>query len=192
MSDIIHDISEGLSDQIFQKEFLKNRQIFLWGSITDGSSRDLINKMLWLASQDSKKDITMYINSPGGIISSGMAIVDCMEMVEPDISTICMGLAASMGAILLVCGKKGKRFVWPHGKVMLHQPLISGQIVAPALDIKIQADEIKKTKQKLNQILADKCGKTLKQIEADTDRDFYMTAEEAVEYGIADSISKKI
>ena len=192
MANIIEELGEKLSDQLIQKEFLDNRKIFLWGGVSDASAKDLINKMLWLTQKDSKKDITLYINSPGGVISSGMAIVDCMNMIQPDVSTVVMGMAASMGAVLLACGTKGKRYVWPHSRVMIHQPLISGQIIAPAADIKIHADEIKKTRAELNRILAERCGKELSQIEQDTDRDYYLNAGEAVEYGIADGIIEKL
>lgn len=192
MPSIFDDIANNLTNQFLQKDFLENRKVFLWGPVTDDSAQDIITRMLWLAQKDPKKDITLYINSPGGVITSGMAIVDTMDMIEPDVSTVCMGMAASMGAVLLTCGKKGKRYVWPHSKVMIHQPLISGQIIAPAIDIKIHADQIKKTREELNRLLAETTGQPLKQIEEDTDRDYYLTAPEAVKYGLADDIVKEI
>ncbi len=134
----------------------------------------------------------VFINSPGGVISSGMTIFDTIQMIEADTHTICIGLAASMGAILLAGGSKGKRSIWPHGRVMIHQPLISGQIIAPAIDIKIQAEEICKIREELNEILHTTTGRAISQIEEDTDRDYYLNAKEAVAYGVVDQITKKL
>ncbi|MCB1166207.1 MAG: ATP-dependent Clp protease proteolytic subunit [Leptospiraceae bacterium] len=170
------------------RKFLEKRQIYLWGGVDDDSARYLIDRLLYLEALEPGKDITMFINSPGGVITSGMAVVDTMNMITSDVSTVCMGLAASMGAVLLTVGAKGKRKAWPHARIMIHQPLISGQIVAPAIDIKIHAEEIRKTREEINRIIADTTGKPLEQVETDTDRDFYLTAEEGVKYGIIDSI----
>lgn len=171
------------------RKFLEQRKIFLWGAVMDESAKEIVNKLLYLEVTAPGKDIMFYINSPGGVITSGMTIFDTMKMISSPVNTICMGLAASMGSLLLAAGEKGKRYIWPHGKVMIHQPSIGGQIVAPASDIKIHADEIKKTKATLNKILAEACGKDIATIEKDTDRDYYMNAEEAVKYGIVDQIS---
>ena len=171
-----------------ERKFLEKRQIYLWGGVDDDSARYLIDRLLYLEALDPGKDITMFINSPGGVITSGMAVVDTMNMIKSDVSTVCMGLAASMGAVLLTVGTKGKRMAWPHARIMIPQPLISGQIVAPAIDIKIHAEEIRKTREEINRMIADTTGKPLEQVEKDTDRDFYLTAKEAVEYGIIDSV----
>ncbi len=151
-----------------------------------------MERLLYLDAIDPGKDITLLINSPGGIITSGMAIFDTMQMISSNVSTVCMGLAASMGALLLVAGTKGKRCAWPHSKIMIHQPLISGQIVAPAIDLKIHAQEIRKTRDELNRIIAERTGKTIEQVEKDTDRDYYMNSREALEYGIIDKIINKL
>ena len=169
-------------------EFLKKRQVFLWGAVMDKSAEEIIEKILYLEYTDPGKPILLFINSPGGVITSGMAIYDIMQAISSPVYTITTGMAASMGAILFCAGEKGHRYILKHAKVMIHQPLISGQIVAPAIDIKIRAEEIKKTRLELNEILANATGKTLENIEKDTDRDFYMTSEEAVTYGIADKV----
>ena len=143
---------------------------------------------MFLESTDPGKPIYFFINSPGGVISSGMAIYDVMNMISSPVYTITMGMAASMGAILLTAGEKGHRYAFEHAKVMIHQPLISGQIVAPAIDIKIHAEEIKKTRQELNRIIADTTGQPLSRVEKDTDRDYYLDGKGAVEYGLADKV----
>ncbi|MCB1138877.1 MAG: ATP-dependent Clp protease proteolytic subunit [Leptospiraceae bacterium] len=173
------------------RKFLEKRQIYLWGGVDDDSARYLIDRLLYLEALDPGKDITMFINSPGGVITSGMAVVDTMHMISSDVSTVCMGLAASMGAVLLTVGARGKRMAWPHARIMIHQPLISGQIVAPAIDIKIHAEEIRKTREEINRIIADTTGRPMEQVERDTDRDFYLTAKEAMDYGIIDSVMEQ-
>lgn len=142
--------------------------------------------------KDPGKKITFYINSPGGVVTSGMTVFDTIKMISSPVHTVCMGMAASMGSVLLAAGTKGERSIWPNGKVMIHQPSIGGQIVAPATDLKIHAEEILKTKTKLNQILADACGHPISKLEEDTDRDYYMDAEEAIKYGIVDKLATKI
>lgn len=171
-----------------EKNFISKRQIFLWGAVDDHSAQYVVERLLYLDSIDPGKDITLFINSPGGVITSGMCIFDTMQMIKSDVATVCMGLAASMGALLLCGGTIGKRYAWQHSKIMIHQPLISGQIVAPAIDLKIHAQEIKKTRDELNRIIAERTGRTLEQVEKDTDRDYYMNAKEALEYGIIDHI----
>lgn len=169
-----------------EKNFLERRHVYLWGAVEDSSARYIVERLLYLDSIDPGKDITLFINSPGGVITSGMCIYDTMQMISSDVSTVCMGLAASMGALLLCGGTKGKRYAWPHSRIMIHQPLISGQIVAPAVDIKIHAQEIKKTRDELNRIIAEATGRSLEQVERDTDRDNYMNTQEAIEYGLID------
>ncbi|MBI3394840.1 MAG: ATP-dependent Clp protease proteolytic subunit [Spirochaetia bacterium] len=175
-----------------EKKLLEQRKLYLWGGVDDESAQYLVERLLYLDAVESGKDITLYINSPGGVITSGMAVMDTMNMIKSDVSTVCMGLAASMGALLLCAGAKGKRYAWPHSRIMIHQPLISGQIIAPAVDIKIQADEIRKIREELNRIISVATGKPLEQIENDTDRDYYMNAKEAVEYGIVDKMVESL
>ncbi|MBW7856753.1 MAG: ATP-dependent Clp protease proteolytic subunit [Leptonema sp. (in: Bacteria)] len=170
-----------------EKNFIEKRYIYLWGAVEDSSARYIVERLLYLESISPKTDITLFINSPGGVITSGMCIYDTMQMISSDVSTVCMGMAASMGALLLCGGQKGKRYAWPHSRIMIHQPLISGQIVAPAVDIKIHAQEIKKTRDELNRIIAEASGRTIEQVEKDTDRDNYMNTQEAIEYGLIDA-----
>jgi ATP-dependent Clp protease protease subunit len=167
---------------------LKDRIIFLSGPIIDSVANSVIAQLLFLESQDPKKDIKLYINSPGGVVTAGLAIYDTMQYVKPDVSTICVGLAASMGATLLAAGAKGKRFALPNSEVLLHQ--VMGGAEGQAIDVEISARQIIKLKNKLNQILAKHTNQDLKTIEKDTDRDFYLTAEESKTYGIIDQIIK--
>jgi len=168
---------------------LKERIIFLSGPIVDSVANAVIAQLLFLESQDPKKDIKLYLNTPGGVVTAGLAIYDTMQYVKPDVSTICVGLAASMGATLLAAGAKGKRFALPNSEILLHQ--IMGGAEGQAVDIDISARHIIKIKDKLNQILAKHTGQDIKKIEKDTDRDFYMSAEEAKDYGIIDQIIKR-
>ena len=165
---------------------LKERIIFLAGPIDDDVANLVIAQLLFLQFEDSKKDILLYINSPGGSVSAGLAIIDTMMHVKPDVQTVCVGMAASMGAVLLSAGAKGKRFALPNAQVMIHQP--SGGMEGQASDIEITAKQILKLRENLNKILAKNTGKALSQIEKDVDRDFYMSAEEAKKYGIVDKI----
>ncbi len=190
--EISETLQELISDKNIGKKFLEKRKIFLWGPVMDESAKDLVNKLLYLEIMEPGKPITFYINSPGGVITSGMCIYDTMKMISSPVYTVCMGMAASMGSLLLAAGEKGHRYVWPNGKVMIHQPSIGGQIVAPATDLLIHAEDIIKTKEKLNRILAEACGKTYEQLAEDTDRDYYMDAEEAVKYGIVDKLTNTI
>lgn len=167
---------------------LKERIIFLGSPITDAVANTIIAQLLFLESQDPKKDITMYVNTPGGVVYSGLAIYDTMQYVKPDISMICVGVAASMGAVLLTAGTKGKRYMLPNSQVLLHQ--VMGGAEGQAVDVDIAARQIIKIKDKLNQILAKHTGQNIKKIEKDTDRDFYMSAEESKEYGLVDKIIK--
>ncbi len=179
-------------DRVFQKKFLEQRKIFLWGVVDDDSARYLVNRLLYLDAEKPGEEITFYINSPGGVVTSGMVIYDTMQMIKSPISTICMGLAASMGSILLSAGKKGRRFIYPHGEVMIHQPSIGGYFQAKSVDLEIQARQIEKTKMIGAQILADNCGKTVDQILKDFDRDYWMDADEALAYGIVDKVINKM
>ena len=168
---------------------LNDRIIILADEVNDTTASLVVAQMLFLEAQDPDKDISFYINSPGGSVTAGMAIYDTMNFIKCDVSTICMGMAASMGAFLLSSGAKGKRFALPHSEVMIHQPL--GGARGQASDIQIQAEQILKTKAMLNKILAENTGKALEVIERDTDRDNYMTAQEAMEYGLVDKVISK-
>lgn len=183
---VIEQTSRGERSYDIYSRLLKDRIIFLGEEVTDVSASVIVAQLLFLESEDPGKDINLYINSPGGSVTAGMAIYDTMRYIKCDVSTICIGMAASMGAFLLAGGTKGKRFALPNAEVMIHQP--SGGARGQATDIKIVAENILKTKQKLNEILAANTGKPLDVIEIDTERDHYMSAEEAKEYGIIDSV----
>jgi ATP-dependent Clp protease, protease subunit len=175
-----------------QRKFLAQRKIFLWGAVTDESAKDITEKLLYLEVTEPGKDITFYINTPGGSITAGMAVYDTMKMISSPVTVVVTGMAASMGSILLSGASKGKRFLYPHSRVLIHQPLISGRFIGPATDINIQAQEMEKLRTELNQILATASGQPLEKIAQDTDRDFYLNAQEAIEYGLADKIIKKL
>ena len=183
---VIEQTSRGERSYDIYSRLLKDRIIFLGEEVTDVSANIVVAQLLFLEAEDPGKDIQLYINSPGGSVTAGMAIYDTMNYIKSDVSTICIGMAASMGAFLLSGGTKGKRFALPNAEIMIHQP--SGGSRGMASDMKIVADQILKTKQKLNEILAKNTGKPIDVIERDTDRDNYMTAQEALEYGLIDSI----
>jgi ATP-dependent Clp protease, protease subunit len=168
---------------------LKERVVFLVGPVNDQSANLVVAQMLFLESENPDKDISFYINSPGGSVSAGMSIFDTMNFIKPDVSTLCMGMAASMGAFLLSAGTKGKRFALPNSKIMIHQPLGGAQ--GQATDIEIHAREILKTREQLNRILAERSGQSLEKIQADTERDYYMSAAEAADYGLIDKVIDK-
>ena len=172
-----------------EEQMLERREIFLWSDINDETAKSVVQKILYFDSLE-KKDIKIFINSSGGAISSGLAIYDAMSYAKSDISTICVGQAASMGAVLLCAGTKGKRYAWENARVMIHQPLIAGNMYGPASDIQIQAEEMLRIRQRLNEIIAKHTGKPIKEIEADTDRDLFMSADDAKKYGLIDKISK--
>lgn len=178
----------GRSERVYDiySRLLKERIIFLGQEINDVVANTVVAQMLFLEYEDPDKDILLYINSPGGIVTSGLAIYDVIKYVKPDVQTICVGSAFSMGALLLAAGTKGKRFILPHGKVMLHQP--SGGATGQSADIQIHAKEIVKTKRELNGILSEATGKSVEVIQKDTERDLYMSAQEAVAYGVVDEI----
>lgn len=167
---------------------LNDRIIVLSDEVNDATASIVVAQLLFLDSQDSEKDIFLYINSPGGSITSGMAIYDTMQYVKADVSTICVGMAASMGAFLLAGGAKGKRIALPHSEILIHQPLIGGGLSGQCTDIKIHTDHLVRTRETLNKLLAENTGRTIEEIERDTERDHYMSAEEAKEYGIVDKI----
>ncbi|MFN5335579.1 MAG: ClpP family protease [Bacteroidota bacterium] len=175
----------------YNKKFLEQRKIFFWGVVNDNSAKEIVNKLLYLDAIKPGEEIKLYINSPGGVVTSGMVVYDTMKMISSPVSTICMGMAASMGSILLSGGVKGKRFIYPHGEVMIHQPSIGGAQGTSA-DLEIIAEQIAKTKELGAKILAENCGKTLDQVMKDFDRDYWMNADEAVKYGIVDGVLEKI
>lgn len=183
---VIEQTNRGSTAYDLYSRLLEDRIIFLTGAIDDATANLVVGQLLYLETKDPAKDISLYINSPGGSVTAGMAIFDTMNYVKCDVSTICVGLAASMGAFLLAAGAKGKRICLPNSEVMIHQPLGGAQ--GQASDIKIVADHIMRTKKKLNTFLAEATGKSYEEIERDTDRDYYMTAEEAKEYGIVDAV----
>ena len=191
MSEEKNKKSDSVGEQI-QSSFLESRKVFLWGEISDRSARDLTEKLLYLENSNPGKDITFYINSPGGSITAGMAIFDTMQLISSPITVVVTGMAASMGSILLCGATKGQRFLYPHSRVLIHQPLITGRMQATAVDINIQAQEMEKLREELNGILARTSGQPLEKIQKDTDRDFYLNASEAIEYGLADEIVKHI
>ena len=175
-----------------EKMFFEKRAIYLWGVVDDKSAKEVVNKLLLLDADKPGEEIKFYINSPGGVVTSGMVIYDTIKLLQSPVSTICMGLAASMGSILLSVGTKGKRSIYPHGEVMIHQPSLGGFFQANSIDIEIQATQIRKTKEIGAKILAENCGKTVEQIMNDFDRDYWMSADEAIAYGIVDNIIQSI
>lgn len=183
---VIEKTGRGERSYDIYSRLLKDRIIMLSGEVNDSVASSIVAQMLFLEAEDPQKDIYFYINSPGGVITSGMAIYDTMNYIRPDICTICIGQAASMGAFLLSSGAKGKRYALPHARIMIHQPLGGAQ--GQATDIEIQAKEILRMKAELNEILAKNCGQSVKKLEKDTDRDNFMSAHEAVEYGIIDEV----
>lgn len=175
---------------MFDKKFIEQRKIFLWGEVDDKSARDITNRLMYLDAVDPGKEITFYISSPGGIITSGMVIYDTMKMIKSPVSTVCMGLAASMGSILLSGGEKGKRFIFPHGEVMIHQPSGGGQ--GTSADLEIMAEQILKAKELGAKLLAENCGQSYDKVMEDFDRDYWMDAAESKKYGIVDAIISKL
>jgi len=186
---VIEQTGRGERSYDIYSRLLKDRIIMLSGEINDAVASSIVAQLLFLEAQDPDKDIYFYINSPGGVITSGFSIYDTMNYIKPEINTICIGQAASMGAFLLSSGTKGKRFALPNARIMIHQPLGGAQ--GQATDIAIQAQEILRMKEQLNRIMAKNCGKTPKQIEKDTERDYFMSAKEAVDYGLIDEVLEK-
>lgn len=186
---VVEQTSRGERSYDIFSRLLNDRIIMLSDEVNDATASLVVAQLLYLEGQDPEKDIDLYINSPGGSVSSGMAIYDTIKYIKCDVSTICIGMAASMGALLLSSGTKGKRFALPHSEIMIHQPLIAGGgISGQATDIKIRADHMLRTRQALNEILADNTGKSVEQIAIDTERDNFMSAQEALEYGLIDKV----
>ena len=189
---VIEQTSKGERSYDIFSRLLKDRIIYLGEDVNPTTSSLVVAQMLFLESEDPDKEIYFYINSPGGSITDGMAIVDTMNYIKCPVSTVCVGLAASMGAVLLSAGEKGKRFAMPNSEILIHQPLIGGGgISGQATEVKIHADHLVKTREKLNKFLSERTGKPIEQIEKDTERDNYMTAQEALEYGLIDGIMDK-
>ncbi|HIQ27141.1 MAG TPA: ATP-dependent Clp endopeptidase proteolytic subunit ClpP [Sulfurovum sp.] len=186
---VVEQTGRGERSYDIYSRLLKDRIIMLSGEVNDQVASTIVAQLLFLEAQDPDKDIYFYINSPGGVITSGLSMFDTMNYIKPDIVTICMGQAASMGAFLLACGTPGKRYALPNARIMIHQP--SGGAQGQSTDIQIQAQEIQRLKDTLNKILAEKTGKKAKQIEKDTERDNFMSSEEAVEYGLIDKVLTK-
>lgn len=174
----------------FDKKFIEQRKIFLWGPVDDKSAKDITDRLMYLEAIDPGKEIKFYINSPGGVVTSGMVIYDTMQMISSPVSTICMGMAASMGSILLSGGEKGRRFIYKHGEVMIHQPSGGGR--GTSADLEIMALQIKKAKDLGAKILAENCGQTVEKVMKDFDRDYWMDAQESIAYGIVDGVMEQI
>jgi ATP-dependent Clp protease protease subunit len=174
----------------FDKKFIEQRKVFLWGAVDERSARDITSRLLFLDAKDPGKEITFYINSPGGVVTHGMVIYDTMRMIQSPVSTVCMGMAASMGSILLSGGQKGKRFIFPHGEVMIHQPSGGGQ--GTSADLEIMAEQVRKVKELGARILAENCGQPFDKVMKDFDRDYWMNAQESVSYGIVDGVIEKL
>lgn len=188
---VVEQSSRGERSYDIFSRLLNDRIVMLSDQVNDATASVVVAQLLYLESQDTEKDISLYINSPGGSITSGMAIYDTMQYIKCDVSTICIGMAASMGAFLLAAGAKGKRFALPNSEIMIHQPLISGGLSGQCTDIKIQSDHLVRIRQKMNEMLAENTGKPLEQIQIDTERDNYMSAQEACDYGIIDKVIVK-
>ena len=186
---VVEQSNRGERSYDIYSRLLKDRIIFLGEEVNDVTASLVVAQLLFLAAEDPNKDINLYINSPGGSVTAGMAIYDTMQYIKPDVSTICIGMAASMGAFLLAGGAKGKRYALPNAEVMIHQP--SGGARGQATDIRIHAENILRTKAKLNQILAENTGKPVEEVERDTERDNFMSAEEAKDYGLIDAVITK-
>lgn len=184
---VVEQTARGERAYDIYSRLLKERIVFMGSPVDDQVANLIVAQLLFLEAEDPKKDIYLYVNSPGGIISAGLAIYDTIQYIKPEVSTICIGMAASLAAVLLAAGKKGKRYALPNSRIMIHQPQISG-LSGPVTDIEIHAKEISKLKQRLNNILAKHTGQPVEKIERDSDRDFFMSAEEAKEYGIIDEI----
>lgn len=175
----------------FKRNFLQKRKVFLWGTVNDENCKDVVNRLLHLEATNPGEEITLYINSPGGVVTAGMVIYDTMKMISSPVRTVCIGLAASMGSIILSGGEKGKREIWPSGRVMIHQPSIGGHLYGQASDLQIHAREIARTKEMSAQLLAANTGRSAEQIHKDFDRDYWMNAKESLDYGIVDVLSEK-
>ena len=188
MAEKDEDLIKSLQEKNLEQSLYKARKIFLWSDVNDESAKAVVTRLLSLDTQDPKEEIVLYINSPGGSVSDGMAIYDAMQAISAPVSTVCMGMAMSMGSFLLAAGEPGRRFAWPHARIMIHQPLIMGTITGTATDLDIRAKETIRLRGELNELYAQHTGQDVDKIEADTDRDFFMSAEEAKEYGLLDDV----
>ena len=186
------DLLKNLQEKNLELSLFKARKIFLWTDVNDDSAKSVVTKLLSLDAEDSNEEIVMYINSPGGAIHEGMAIYDAIQAIVSPVSTVCMGMAMSMGAMLLAAGAPGRRFAWPHARIMIHQPLIMGTITGTATDLDIRARETIRYREELNRLLAEHTGQDVDKIAQDTDRDYFMSAEEAKEYGLIDEVINTI
>jgi len=182
----------GMFSKKLERYFFEKRAVYLWGVVDDKSAKDVVSKLLLLDADKPGEEIKFYINSPGGVVTSGMVMYDTMQMIKSPVSTICMGLAASMGSILLSGGAKGRRFIFPHGEVMIHQPSLGGYIQGVSTDLEIQAEQTRRVKEIGAGILAKNCGKTVEQIMKDFDRDYWMNAQQSIAYGIADHLVESL
>lgn len=188
MAEKDEDLIKSLQEKNLEQSLYKARKIFLWSDVNDESAKAVVTRLLSLDTEDPKEEIVLYINSPGGSVSDGMAIYDAMQAISAPVSTVCMGMAMSMGSFLLAAGEPGRRFAWPHARIMIHQPLIMGTITGTATDLDIRAKETIRLRGELNELYAEHTGQDVDKIEADTDRDFFMSAEEAKEYGLLDDV----
>ena len=188
MAEQEEDLLKNLQEKSLELSLFKARKIFLWSDVNDESAKAIVTRLLSLDNEAPDQEIVLFINSPGGTIHDGLAVYDAMQAVRAPVSTVCMGMAASMGAMLLTSGAKGRRFAWPHARIMIHQPLIMGTITGTATDLDIRARETIRYREELNRLLAHHTGQEVEKITQDTDRDYFMSAEEAKEYGIIDEV----
>lgn len=182
------ELLKGLQERNLEMNLLKARKVFLWTDVNEDSARAVVTRLLSLDTEDPQKEIVLYINSPGGAIHDGLAIYDAMQAISAPVSTVCTGMAASMGAVLLASGATGRRFAWPHARVMIHQPLIMGTVTGTSTDLEIRAREIMRAREEIDHLLAQHTGQPLDKIAQDTDRDYWMSAQEAREYGLIDAV----
>ena len=188
MSEQEEDLIRSLQEKSLEMSLFKDRKIFLWSEVNDESARAVVTRLLALDAETSDQEIVLYINSPGGSASDGMAVYDAMQSIGSPVSTVCMGMAASMGSVLLAAGARGRRFAWPHARIMIHQPLIMGTITGSSTDLDIRAREIVRLREEINHLYSRHTGQDVEKISQDTDRDFFMSAREAREYGLIDDI----
>ena len=188
MAEKEEELLSNLHEKSIEHSLLKARKIFLWSVVDDESAKAVVTRLLSLDAEDSEKEIVLYINSPGGHIHEGLAVYDAMQGINAPVSTVCTGMAASMGAVLLAGGEQGRRFTWPHARIMIHQPLVMGTITGRATDLDIRAKEMIRSREEINRLLAQHTNQDIEKIAKDTERDYYMSPEEAKEYGLIDDI----
>ena len=188
MAEKDEDLLKNLQEKNLELSLYKARKIFLWSDVNDESAKAVVTRLISLDIEDPKEEIVLYINSPGGSVTEGMAIYDAMLAIEAPVSTVCMGMAMSMGSFLLAAGEPGRRFAWPHARIMIHQPLIMGTVTGTATDLDIRAKETIRLREELNELYAKHTGQDVEKIAKDTDRDFFMSAQEAKEYGLLDDV----